>query len=336
MRSSSFVKLFLLCVALAASGVSAGWLDWLDSHHYSRIRLRDVNAIVLHKDQLTESRRSKAVPQLKCTGRYCDEAPSSVMCKNMGFDGRDVTWKCEADLSNDVVFGKTEVSCEGYDHPNDEYILAGSCGLEYTLELSPEGKRARAAPGYTRYTYSPSYGQQLRHWWYQQTTPYHFGAPSRSQSSSSWSLLLVLSTLALGCYVAFKTTAWALHTVAKYGRRLAANLGDHTATGGQWPGFGFKLFEDPKNRLFSSGGVATNEPSGGPGFWTGLAGGSLLGWLFGKRYTNPIRPQIDPNFVAEMNPTQRMRVQETIHDDPSAPQTSGTRTAHAYATTKRR
>jgi hypothetical protein len=30
--------------------------------------------------------------------------------------------------------GKIEVVCEGYDYPDDPYILKGSCGLEYNLE----------------------------------------------------------------------------------------------------------------------------------------------------------------------------------------------------------
>ena len=26
-------------------------------------------------------------------------------------------------------FGKIDVSCEGYDHPDDPYVLRGSCGV---------------------------------------------------------------------------------------------------------------------------------------------------------------------------------------------------------------
>jgi hypothetical protein len=38
-------------------------------------------------------------------------------------------WECKADLNKAVKFGELKVSCEGYDYPNDEYILAGSCGV---------------------------------------------------------------------------------------------------------------------------------------------------------------------------------------------------------------
>ena len=40
-----------------------------------------------------------------------------------------------------IRFGKISVTCEGYDHPNDDYVLAGSCGLEYDLDITEEGKR---------------------------------------------------------------------------------------------------------------------------------------------------------------------------------------------------
>jgi hypothetical protein len=32
-----------------------------------------------------------------------------------------------------------EVVCEGYDYPDDPFILKGSCGLEYTLDYTMEG-----------------------------------------------------------------------------------------------------------------------------------------------------------------------------------------------------
>lgn len=44
-------------------------------------------------------------------------------------------------MDNAYRFGSIEVSCEGYNHPTDAYILKGSCGLEYTLELTEEGRR---------------------------------------------------------------------------------------------------------------------------------------------------------------------------------------------------
>ena len=32
-------------------------------------------------------------------------------------------------MDNSYRFGKVEVYCEGYDYPDDPYILRGSCGV---------------------------------------------------------------------------------------------------------------------------------------------------------------------------------------------------------------
>ena len=32
-------------------------------------------------------------------------------------------------MDNAYRFGKVEVSCEGYDYPDDPYVLRGSCGV---------------------------------------------------------------------------------------------------------------------------------------------------------------------------------------------------------------
>ena len=43
-------------------------------------------------------------------------------------------WQCSAELDDSVKLGRTDVTCEGYDYPEDPYVLAGSCGVQYTLE----------------------------------------------------------------------------------------------------------------------------------------------------------------------------------------------------------
>ena len=60
--------------------------------------------------------------------------PEVVQCYNRGSDGLDVQWECKTDMDNKYRFGKISVSCEGYDYPDDPYILAGSCGLDYTID----------------------------------------------------------------------------------------------------------------------------------------------------------------------------------------------------------
>ena len=67
-------------------------------------------------------------------GDNCLYAPSTVRCYNSGWDGNDVQWDCKAELVNKVKFGTLDVNCEGHEYPDDPNILAGSCGLKYTLE----------------------------------------------------------------------------------------------------------------------------------------------------------------------------------------------------------
>ncbi|XP_029648222.1 store-operated calcium entry-associated regulatory factor-like [Octopus sinensis] len=102
-----------------------------------KVLLRDIKTITLTQGQMTTARRSSPVPQLKCTGGSagCHRfVPKNVQCHNKGWDGFDAQWKCETDMEKKYRFGKIAVSCEGYDYPNDPYILAGSCGLEYEID----------------------------------------------------------------------------------------------------------------------------------------------------------------------------------------------------------
>ncbi|XP_037328675.1 store-operated calcium entry-associated regulatory factor isoform X1 [Pungitius pungitius] len=112
------------------------------------VLLRDVQALTLYKDRYTTARRSSPVPQLQCVGGSagCQAfVPEVVQCQNKGWDGEDVQWECKTDMDNAYRFGRMEVSCEGYRNPADALILKGSCGLEYTLELTEHGRRTSHA-----------------------------------------------------------------------------------------------------------------------------------------------------------------------------------------------
>ncbi|CAH8297827.1 unnamed protein product, partial [Schistosoma turkestanicum] len=105
----------------------------------NRVLLRDVDVITLHHDKFAQSRKGYRLPQLKCVGgsgfKYPQYYPRVAQCYNRGFDGHDVQWECKAELDKSVSFGSVNVNCEGYDYPEDEYILHGSCALEYELNL---------------------------------------------------------------------------------------------------------------------------------------------------------------------------------------------------------
>ena len=81
---------------------------------------------------MTAGRRSSPVPQLKCVGGTagCHAfQPKVVQCINRGSDGYDVQWECKTDMDSAYRFGQIQVTCEGYDFPDDPYVLRGSCGV---------------------------------------------------------------------------------------------------------------------------------------------------------------------------------------------------------------
>ncbi|KAI0353786.1 DUF1183-domain-containing protein [Trametes cingulata] len=124
----------------------------------SRIALAKIPALTFYKDKLTRARRTAPIPQLTCVGTPCKlYQPDVVRCVNIGGSDTDVDWKCEADLPEALRFGLVEVSCEGWDGPDDPYVLKGSCGLEYRLVQVPNSLRGPGAD-------DPSYPARFSTW----------------------------------------------------------------------------------------------------------------------------------------------------------------------------
>ena len=116
-----------------------------------RVLLGDVQTLSLKSNQDTLARRVLPVPQLNCVGgdglvlaKRRGALPNVVQCKNQGSDGADAQWSCTAELESAFRMGVTNVVCEGYEYPDDPYVLTGSCGLEFTIELTSEGHRLLA------------------------------------------------------------------------------------------------------------------------------------------------------------------------------------------------
>ena len=107
---------------------------------HTSIPIKDVEVLTLQADKMTTGRRASPVLQQVCTGpRYlCKNRPETIQCTNTGWDGLDANWECKGELENGVKFGKLNVQCEGYEYPDDPNILAGSCGLEYTLDTTSD------------------------------------------------------------------------------------------------------------------------------------------------------------------------------------------------------
>ncbi|KAG7282289.1 hypothetical protein CRUP_024257 [Coryphaenoides rupestris] len=157
--------------------------------------------LTLYRDRSTAAGRSGPIPQLRCVGGSAGcgvFVPEAVQCTNKGWDGVD--------------FGRIEVSCEGYSHPGDAYILKGSCGLEYTLELTEEGRAKRRSGSHHESEQSSGFGDFASNFFsgFSGKKHHHHGNHQQRQSSSigsegSGSMLgvAVLLLLAYGVYKLF-------------------------------------------------------------------------------------------------------------------------------------
>lgn len=248
-----------------------------------KVRLQDVQVLTLKHGKMTTGRRSSPVPQLKCVGGSAQGAfnPQVVQCKNVGWDGQDAQWECKSDMDNLYRFGEIEVVCEGYDYAEDPYITKGSCGLEYTLEYTKEGhdrqKRSHDY-GYSS-SYSNNYGSS-------------YGGYSGKQIGK-WSGigdLIVLAVIGIVIYAMYKTC---LTSQEMGDRQYSSTSGDYPAGGGggaggwsnpnnRGAGYGPNVHGYNDDASCGTGYQRRNHGTGGGGgFWTGLATGGLMGYMFG-------------------------------------------------------
>lgn len=173
------MKSSLLSLSVLSLLSSPLFVSSLGRSSHDAVRLQDIGTLVFSSDAKTTARRSSPIPQMSCIGGSCEYAPSTAACKNIGFDGRDVTWKCECELPKGIRLGPVTVSCEGFGYADDPNVLVGSCGLEYKLEGHAVKDDVRnyeqQQPGVSmpsRYDYSSQaydaahhVKQKARHWW---------------------------------------------------------------------------------------------------------------------------------------------------------------------------
>ncbi|XP_068607421.1 store-operated calcium entry-associated regulatory factor [Brachionichthys hirsutus] len=310
------------------------------------VLLRDVQVLTLYKGRHTTARRSSPIPQLQCVGGSagCQAfLPEVVQCLNKGWDGVDVQWECKTDMDQAYRFGSIEVSCEGYNHPADAYILKGSCGLEYRLELTEEGQRRTRGSwgsqsgfkgfgdlgGFASGFFGGFSGNERQH----QQQSRQSSDPTGGDGSGGLLVIAVLLLLAYGIYKLFlsgNTTHWGQDD-AQAGYPTAPPptappppgfKPDFTGYSGANPGYGFR--PDYTQRQQYRGGRAS--PHTGGGFWTGLGSGGVLGYLLGRQ-----RSHSSGYNHGGYNESRRPPA-----GSPSSAFSSGTRTASGFGGTKRR
>ncbi|XP_052402227.1 store-operated calcium entry-associated regulatory factor isoform X1 [Carassius gibelio] len=351
MRSFVSGVLFLHFLLLIIPHISC-WND-------EAVLLRDVQVLTLNRGRYTTARRSSPVPQLQCVGGSagCGSfVPEVVQCYNRGSDGIDTQWECKADMDNAYRFGRVEVSCEGYNSPNDAYVLRGSCGLEYTLELTAEGRQqhthgSRGSSGFSDFAsnffqgFSNNKQQQQSGGHSQQSNgqyPYQNGP-----SGDGVGGLIVVAFLLVVAYAVYKMFLCSpTHGHQGYsgdgpqgysgtwdnsqgteppppGFKPDYYSADHSNSR---PGYGFSdEYTKPQSSWtgFTGGNTGGHTGGrGGGGFWTGMGTGGILGYLFGNQRRQPPMGSAGPSYTTTPSP---------------APKTSsGTRTASGFGGTKRR
>ncbi|XP_074641514.1 store-operated calcium entry-associated regulatory factor-like [Tubulanus polymorphus] len=253
-----------------------------------KMRLSDIQVLTLYNGKMTNARRSSPIPQVKCIGGTagCNSfTPNVVQCYNRGSDGYDVQWECKTDMDNSYRFGRVEVSCEGYEYRDDPYILRGSCGLEYTIDLTEAGYKKRAHGGSSYYgnkEYGSSYGG-----YYKQLT----------KGTSVIGDLIMLVIVGLIIYAIYKTCIGNQHDYRYDGSSMDSDDTYSSYDSGFGPSApppppGFRPEYMPRGSSYP-GGCRTNygtttrndNDTGFGGFWTGAALGGLAGYFFGNSGT---------------------------------------------------
>lgn len=223
-----------------------------------RVRLRDVQTLTLTAGKMTTARRNSPIDQLHCVGGYCSRARiPSAQCYNRGFDGVDVQWECKAEMPANYKFGRIEVSCEGYDYPEDDYILAGSCGLEYTIdEISPSSRSSSSYYSENKYDHLSD------------------------TKTGSWFPVLMMAAFIFIIYWTCLRSDQPASASRSTGDFYDSPGWGSGASAPPPPGFRSD-YCSPDSSCGQSRG-SNSSSSSGPGFLSGIAAGGLLGYLFGS------------------------------------------------------
>ena len=242
------------------------------------VLLSNVKSLTLRMNSKTSHRRVSAIPQLKCIGgnaRGLYEI-DVMRCTNQGsdYDDENIQWSCTANLPADFKLGSTDVICEGYDSPQDPYVLKGSCGVEYSLVLTEKGEE--------------KYGR-------------------RGEGMFSEFKRGINSGNVLFCSVFAAVTGWILYSMWLAYQRAPARRPPRQGGfwGGGWGGGGYPFDPPPpypgKRFSYTRGAQGAAQEGWRPGFWSGLVGGAAAGYLAGNRGERQQDPPPRPGWFGGRN-----------------------------------
>jgi len=275
---------------------------------FKKVKLKDVDTLTLYNGKMTNGRRSAPVPQLQCRGGSAGchmFVPEVVQCYNRGSDGLDTQWECKTEMDNAYKFGKIQVSCEGYDYADDPYILAGSCGLEYTIERTNAGVGGGGSDGW-------SGGYSSNGW---------NGGKSYTDSGSD-SLGVIVFICIVG-FILFKVVS----SHAENGERQHPTNPNYIPPAGTAP----PPYAGAEPPPYTPGSSTSNNTGGGSNWsWTSFGAGWLGSSFFNSGGTRNRRHHHSgwSNDTHRRSPSPPRRK--------SSPSSSGTRTASGFGGTSRR
>lgn len=96
--------------------------------------LNFIQVLIFEKDKQTTSLKGAHYPQLIPIDGSVKTDVDEVICRQLGFDGQDLLWKCRTPLDEQYKFSEARVSCEGWSGPGDHMIVPGSCLVEYKID----------------------------------------------------------------------------------------------------------------------------------------------------------------------------------------------------------
>lgn len=230
-----------------------------------KVALDSIRSLTFYKGEYTKARRTTPIQQLTCVGRPCNlYQPDVVRCVNEGGRGLDVEWKCEADLPEQLRFGRVDVSCEGWSKPGDPNVLKGSCGLEYRLLRVPgvlNNDNVRE-PGFLHKILPKD--------------------PYETVFMLVWCLLLLFIL-----YHFLKAWFTSRNNQPRTNHARGRPTGPGGGGGGGWFSGNRPDENDPPPPYSGPYKRASSEPGSGwawrPGFWTGLGLGGLAANMYARR-----------------------------------------------------
>ncbi|KAF2128291.1 DUF1183-domain-containing protein [Dothidotthia symphoricarpi CBS 119687] len=253
---------------LVASGAEA-----LKLKPGSKVKLSNVQSLTLRKDMETSHRRVEAMPQLNCIGGSARGLydVDIMRCKNSGsdYDEDSIQWTCSASLPEEFKLGSTDVICEGYDSPDDPYILKGSCGVEYRLILTEKGQE--------------KYGRGKGGWRDDDDNESH-GPKTMGERIAGGLFFVVFAGVAL----------WILYNIYLGWARGPAGAGagaNRPGWGGGGGGGGWggnEGYDEPPPPYEDQSGTDKRRSGYGttqgwrPGVWSGALGGAAAGYAAGR------------------------------------------------------